>query len=129
MVLNYLSQDNFEEEPDVVDTMSTMKEALDEMLKPETNGVKIAAVFPPAAEKKTEVKVEPEVTQVPVTTNKIELARFREWKVAAGTFMVCVRALRRRTLTAFRDGKCAIYSLYLPFRFPDLFRFPVSDPI
>lgn len=86
LVLNHLSQDNFEEEPDVVDTLSTMKEALDKMLKPETNGVQIAAVFPPAAEKKADVKVEPEVAQIPVTTNKIELARFREWKVAAGTF-------------------------------------------
>ena len=78
LVLSHLSQDTFSEEPDVVNTLTTMKEALDKM----TTGVQIAAVFPSTPQKKADVvKVEADadVVQVPAATTKIELARFREW--------------------------------------------------
>ena len=88
LVLNTLSQDDFEEQADVLDTLTKMNEAVDKMLKVDSNGVQIAAVFPGTPQKKADVKVEADadVVQVPATTTKIEVARFREWKASPGTF-------------------------------------------
>ena len=48
----------------------------------------LLAVFPSTPQKKADVKVEADsnVAQVPATTTKIEISRFREWKASPGTF-------------------------------------------
>ena len=84
LVLTYLTSEDMEQDGDAVEVLTQMKESLDKMV-----GGKVAAI---AVAEAAEVKDEKTVLggeqagASGVTTTKIELARFKEWKVNAGTF-------------------------------------------
>ena len=87
LVLAHLTSEEMEQDTDVIEVLTQMKESLNKMV--ESKLAAAIAVTDVAA--KTEVKAEASKVQGSVessgvTTTKIELARFKEWKVNAGTF-------------------------------------------
>ena len=90
LVLTHLSTEEFEQDDDVLEVLKTMNDSLTTMV--EENLAKKAEEQAVAAENEVKVKSEgSETVQTSASSSasgvtKIELARFKDWKVNAGTF-------------------------------------------
>ena len=93
LVLTHLSTEEFEQDEDVLEVLKTMNDSLTTMV--EENMAKKAAEQVVAAENEAKVKSESSDTVLTSsnssassggTTTKIELSRFKDWKVNPGTF-------------------------------------------
>ena len=89
LVLNHLTSEDMEQDGDAVEVLTQMKESLDKMCEGKLPApIAVAEVAENAGVKAEEVSAHNSgvASSGGVTTTKIELARFKEWKVTAGTF-------------------------------------------
>ena len=91
LVLTHLTSEDMEQDEDAVEVLTQMNGCLDKMVEGKLAAIAVVEASAEGEKKKQlEVKTEVPVVEQPtaggVTTIKIELARFKEWKVSAGTF-------------------------------------------
>ena len=85
LVLTYLTSEDMEQDGDAVEVLTQMKESLDKMCEGKLPAaIAVAEVAQKTSVKTEESKVNSGGDKSGVT--KIELARFKDWKVNAGTF-------------------------------------------